>query len=166
MFPACLPSAVWPVAWPVVSSSSFQRDYAPLLTCTAAAWSAANLPLLAVAWFLPRFFVAASGLAYLYFVVLMFFAVRTVFGTGNGAAIAIVCFIVDSAGGGMVCLESAAISAGLARLAFFPRFTSFTFCAANSATWEPDCATGRASGAIWRPPRSILTMAKRSISLA
>lgn len=71
--------------------SSFQRDYAPLLTCAANAWIAANLPLLAVAWFLPQLFVVASGFAYLYFVVLMFFAVRTVFGTGNGAAIAIVC---------------------------------------------------------------------------
>ena len=62
-----------------------------LLTCTAAAWAAAILPLLPVAWFLPQFLVAASGLAYLYFAVLIFFAVRTVFGTGNGAAIAIVC---------------------------------------------------------------------------
>ncbi len=71
--------------------SSFQRDYAPLLTCTAAAWTAANLPLLAVAWFAPQLFGAALGLAYLYFAVLIFFAVRTVFGTGNGSAIAIVC---------------------------------------------------------------------------
>src|SRR5579863_9497916 len=71
--------------------SAFQRDYAPLLTCAAAAWTAANLPLLAVAWFLPQLLVAASGLAYLYFAVLIFFAVRTVFGTGNGAAIVIVC---------------------------------------------------------------------------
>jgi len=71
--------------------SAFQRDYAPVLTCAAAAWTAANLPLLLVAWFLPRFFVAAAGFAYLYFAVLIFFAVRTVFGTGNGAAVVIVC---------------------------------------------------------------------------
>jgi tetratricopeptide (TPR) repeat protein len=32
----------------------------------------------------------AAGAAYVYFAVLMFFAVRTVFGTGNGAAVAIV----------------------------------------------------------------------------
>jgi tetratricopeptide (TPR) repeat protein len=70
---------------------AFQRDYAPALTCAAAAWTAANLPLVAVAWFVPRLFVAATGLAYLYFAVLIFFAVRTVFGTGNGAAITIVC---------------------------------------------------------------------------
>ena len=71
--------------------SAFQRDYAPTLTCAAAAWTAANLPLLLVAWFLPRLIVAASGIACLYFAVLIFFAVRTVFGTGNGAALAIVC---------------------------------------------------------------------------
>jgi tetratricopeptide (TPR) repeat protein len=70
--------------------SSFQRDYAPLLTCAAAAWTAANLPLLAIAWIFPHLLPAASGFAYLYFAVLIFFAVRTVFGTGNGAAIAIV----------------------------------------------------------------------------
>lgn len=70
--------------------SAFLRDYGPLLTCVAAAWTAANLPLLAVAWLRPQLFVAASGLAYLYFAVLIFFAVRTVFGTGNGAAVAIV----------------------------------------------------------------------------
>ena len=69
--------------------SGFRRDYAPLLTCTAAAWAAANIPLLAVGWFRPQLFVAASGFAYLYFAVLIFFAVRTVFGTGNGAAVAI-----------------------------------------------------------------------------
>jgi len=71
--------------------SSFQRDYAPLLTCAAAAWTAANLPLLLVVWFVPQFFAIAGGIAYLYFAVLVFFAVRTVFGTGNGAAFAIVC---------------------------------------------------------------------------
>jgi len=71
--------------------SSFRRDFAPLLTCVAAAWAAANLPLLAVAWFRPQWFGAAAGIAYLYFAVLIFFAVRTVFGTGNGAALAIVC---------------------------------------------------------------------------
>jgi tetratricopeptide (TPR) repeat protein len=70
---------------------SFRRDYAPLLTCTAAAWTAANLPLLIVVWFLPQLFAIAGGLAYVYFSLLIFFAVRTVFGTGNGAAAVIVC---------------------------------------------------------------------------
>jgi len=71
--------------------ASFQRDYAPLLTCAAAAWTAANLPLLLVAWFLPKLFLGAIGLAYLYFALLIFFAVRTVFGSGNGAAAVIAC---------------------------------------------------------------------------
>ena len=59
----------------------FQRDYSPLLTCAAMAWSVANLPLA----ILP---ITAPVLAavYLYFAVLMFFAVRTVFGVSNGAA--------------------------------------------------------------------------------
>ena len=70
--------------------SDFRRDYAPLLTCVATAWTAANLPLLAVAWFRPQLFAAASGVAYLYFAVLVFFAVRTVFGSGSGAAVIIV----------------------------------------------------------------------------
>jgi tetratricopeptide (TPR) repeat protein len=70
----------------------FQRDYSPLLTCTAMAWTAANLPLIAAAWWLPEsVFVYAAAAAYLYFAVLMFFAVRTVFGTGNGTALAVVC---------------------------------------------------------------------------
>lgn len=69
----------------------FQRDYSPLLTCTAMAWSAAQLPIVAAQWTAPPEAVwAVAGLAYLYFAVLVFFAVRTVFGTGNGAAVAIV----------------------------------------------------------------------------
>ena len=74
----------------------FQRDYAPLFTCTAMAWSAANLPLAAMAWLFPA---PASelpaliviGAAYLYFLFLMFLAVRTVFGMENGPAVAVVC---------------------------------------------------------------------------
>lgn len=53
--------------------ASFGRDYAALLTCTAMAWTAAQVPV---------YFPARLAL----FAVLMFFAVRTVFGTGNGAA--------------------------------------------------------------------------------
>jgi len=66
-------------------------DYSSLLACTAMSFAAANLPLVLAAWVLPGdVFVIAAGLAYLYFLVLMFFAVRTVFGTGNGSAIAVV----------------------------------------------------------------------------
>lgn len=74
------------------SGIAFQRDYAPMLTCAASAFTAASLPLLLIAWFQPRLFVTASGVACLYFLVLMFFAVRTVFGTGNGASLAVTSF--------------------------------------------------------------------------
>jgi tetratricopeptide (TPR) repeat protein len=68
-----------------------RRDYSSLLTCTAMAWSAANLPLVLATWTAPAsVFVILTALAYLYFAVLMFFAVRTVFGLGNGTAVAVV----------------------------------------------------------------------------
>jgi len=71
---------------------SFQRDYSPLLTCTAMAWSAANLPLVVAGWLVtPEAWLALAGAAYLYFAFLMFVAIRTVFGAGNGASIAAVC---------------------------------------------------------------------------
>jgi tetratricopeptide (TPR) repeat protein len=72
----------------------FQRDYAPLFTCTAMAWSAAYIPFDVVARLTPPN--AAAWLTYvfgavsLYFFMLMFFAVRTVFGAENGTAIAVV----------------------------------------------------------------------------
>ncbi len=72
----------------------FQRDYAPLLTCTAMAWSAAYLPFAVAARMTPPNAAAwltwLAGAGSLYFFVLMFFAVRTVFGTENGTAIAVV----------------------------------------------------------------------------
>jgi tetratricopeptide (TPR) repeat protein len=70
---------------------SFQRDYSPLLTCVAMAWSAANLPLAVAGWIAPpEVLLAVAGLAYLYFAVLVFLAIRTVFGAGNGASVAVV----------------------------------------------------------------------------
>jgi tetratricopeptide (TPR) repeat protein len=70
----------------------FQRDYSPLLTCTAMVWAAANLPVSLVAWMLPPpMFLILAAAAQLYFFVLMFFVVRTVFGTENGIAAAVVC---------------------------------------------------------------------------
>jgi tetratricopeptide (TPR) repeat protein len=72
--------------------AAFQRDYSPLLTCTAMAWTAANLALAVTVRVLPSAaFAILTGLAYLYFAILMFFAVRTVFETGNVNAAAIVC---------------------------------------------------------------------------
>jgi Flp pilus assembly protein TadD len=72
--------------------SVFRRDYSPLLTCTAMAWAAANLPLALAGWMLPLpVFLILAGVAHLYFFILMFFVVRTVFGTENGIAVAVVC---------------------------------------------------------------------------
>jgi tetratricopeptide (TPR) repeat protein len=69
----------------------FQRDYSPLLTCTAMAWTAANLPLVLAGWWLPTFvLVYCAVLAYLYFAGLMFFAVRTLFGAEAASAVAVV----------------------------------------------------------------------------
>ncbi len=74
-------------------SASFHRDYSPLLTCGAMALAAACLPLLVAAWTAPLpVFQIIAALCGLYFGVLIFFAVRTVFGAGNGAAAGVVCF--------------------------------------------------------------------------
>lgn len=69
----------------------FQRDYSPLLTCTAMAWAAANFPLALAAWVVPQpALLYIAVLAYAYFAVLMFFAIRTVFGADNRAAVIVV----------------------------------------------------------------------------
>ncbi|HEX4593619.1 MAG TPA: tetratricopeptide repeat protein, partial [Bryobacteraceae bacterium] len=69
----------------------FQRDYSSLLTCAAMAWTAANLPIALAGWFLPLPIVGGVAIvAYLYFAVLMVFAVRTVFGTETGTAAGVV----------------------------------------------------------------------------
>ncbi len=70
----------------------FERDYSPLLTCSAMAWSAVNLPLALALRLEPSpVSLALAGAAYLYFAALMFFAVRTVFETDNGIAAGVVC---------------------------------------------------------------------------
>jgi tetratricopeptide (TPR) repeat protein len=68
----------------------FQRDYSPLLTCIAMAFSAAVVPLILAAWTgSGQVFLVVAALALLYFAVLVFLAVRTVFGVGNGTAAAV-----------------------------------------------------------------------------
>src|SRR3954468_2488365 len=65
----------------------FQRDYSPLLTCVAMGWTAAQLPIVLARWTAPApVLQLIGGLAYLYFAVLVFFAVRTVFGADNAAS--------------------------------------------------------------------------------
>jgi tetratricopeptide (TPR) repeat protein len=69
----------------------FQRDYSPLLTCAAMAWSAISLPIVVAAWLLPLAFVRGVAIvAYMYFAVLMVVAVRTVFGTETRTAAGVV----------------------------------------------------------------------------
>ncbi len=69
----------------------FQRDYSPLLTCTAMAWTAAAMPLLlATRTASGAVLIGIAALSAFYFLALMFFAVRTVFGTENGIAILVV----------------------------------------------------------------------------
>ena len=69
----------------------FQRDYSPLLTSAAMALAAVEIPLAVAAWVAPPpVLLCLGGLALLYFAVLMFFAVRTIFGTGNWAAAGVV----------------------------------------------------------------------------
>jgi tetratricopeptide (TPR) repeat protein len=69
----------------------FGRDYSPLLACTLMCWSAANLPICIAGWIVSLpYLLGIAVAAYLYFIVLMFFVVRTVFGIGNGAAVGVV----------------------------------------------------------------------------
>jgi tetratricopeptide (TPR) repeat protein len=70
----------------------FQRDYSSLLTCTAMAWTAAQIPVVLAGWLAPfPVLGAVAVLAYVYFAVLMFFVIRTVFGVENGVAAGAVC---------------------------------------------------------------------------
>jgi len=68
-----------------------QRDYSPLLTCVAMAWTAIQLPIVLARWTSPFSVVQLiGGLAYFYYADLVFFAVRTVFGASNGTSAGIV----------------------------------------------------------------------------
>jgi tetratricopeptide (TPR) repeat protein len=66
----------------------FQRDYSTLLTCAAMAFAAAEIPLALGASLVPVGYLLIA--AVLYFALLMFFAVRTVFGVESGIAAGVV----------------------------------------------------------------------------
>jgi tetratricopeptide (TPR) repeat protein len=66
----------------------FQRDYSPLLTCAAMAFAAAEIPLALGASLVPVGYLLIA--AVIYFALLMFFAVRTVFGVESGMAAGVV----------------------------------------------------------------------------
>ena len=75
-----------------LAGARFDRDYSPMLACTAMAWTAASLPLAIAARVVPGGILwPVAGAACLYFAILMFFAVRTVLGAENGATAGIVC---------------------------------------------------------------------------
>ncbi len=65
-----------------------QRDYSPLLTCAGMAMAAAEIPFAILLQFLPPAYALAAIV--LYFALLIYFAVRTVFGVSNGTAAGIV----------------------------------------------------------------------------
>ena len=99
------------------------RDYTPLLTCTAMAWSAAALPL-GLAGFAgsalpPRAFAGLAVLAAAYFAVLMFFAIRTVFGIDNKASLGAVVLSVIPLGAGVFLLGPLSSVLGLLASPFF-----------------------------------------------
>ncbi len=98
----------------------FERDYSPLLTCTSLAWAAVNLPLvLAARAAPPATLVPLAVLAYLYFAVLMFFAIRTVFGIENGMAAGAVCLSVIPLAGALAVWGPIRAMAGWLASPFF-----------------------------------------------
>jgi tetratricopeptide (TPR) repeat protein len=104
----------------------FRRDYSPLLTCASLAWAAANIPLVLAAWLAPlAVFGAVAVASYLYFAVLMFFAVRTVSGAGNAAAAGVVCLSAIPAAVGLGVAESLVSMLGWAASPFFLLFAYY-----------------------------------------
>ena len=70
---------------------AYPGDYGSLLTCTAMAWTSAQIPLVAAMILLPvEIWLWLTPLVLGYFALLMYFAVRIVFGMAGGAAIAAV----------------------------------------------------------------------------
>ena len=99
------------------------RDYTPLLTCTAMAWTAAALPPalagLAGPVFAPRAFLGLTALCGLYFAILMFFAIRTVFGTDNKTSLGALALSVVPLGAGVFLLGPLSSVLGLLASPFF-----------------------------------------------
>jgi len=69
----------------------FRRDYSPLLTCAGMAAAAAGIPVTIAVYVLPpELAILLLIPAGLYFILLMFFAVRSVFGLENGVAAGVI----------------------------------------------------------------------------
>jgi hypothetical protein len=142
----------------------FQRDYSSLLTCAAMAWTAINMPIVVVGWLLPLPIVRVVVIiAYLYFAVLMTFAVRTVFGTETRVAVGVVSV-------SWIPLLAAAFLWG--PLSFILRwltspfllFFVFYYLRAGSQTWARGCAVGNTSARCSKRQLSTHMMATRSFS--
>jgi tetratricopeptide (TPR) repeat protein len=67
-----------------------RRDYSPLLVCILMCWAAAEIPAAIAGFFLPEMLLWIRLAVVLFFLALAAIAVRTVFGTGMGKAIATV----------------------------------------------------------------------------
>jgi tetratricopeptide (TPR) repeat protein len=104
----------------------FQRDYSPLLTCIAMAWTAAQFPIVLARWTAPPpVFQILGGLAYLYFALLVFFAVRTVFGAGNGSAASTVALSWIPLGAAILLREPLSMIFGIVASPFFLFFAIY-----------------------------------------
>jgi len=100
--------------------ASFRRDYSQLLTCGAMALSAALIPVTIARFLLPLpAFLGVTGAAALFFGVLMFFAVRTVFGAGNGIGAAAVALSWIPLVGAALLIEPAMFLMGWLASPFF-----------------------------------------------
>jgi tetratricopeptide (TPR) repeat protein len=103
-----------------------QRDYSPLLTCVAMAWAAIQIPVVLARWTSPLAVMQIiGGLAYLYYAVLVFFAVRTVFGLGNGTAAAVVGLSWAPLAAAVVLREPLSMIFGLLASPFFLFFAIY-----------------------------------------
>src|SRR4051812_42191006 len=103
-----------------------QRDYSPLLTCIAMAWTAVQVPIILARWTSPLAVIQLiGGMAYLYYAVLVFFAVRTVFGAGNGTSAAVVALSWIPLAGAVVLREPLSMLFGLLASPFFLFFAIY-----------------------------------------
>jgi tetratricopeptide (TPR) repeat protein len=103
-----------------------QRDYSPLLTCIAMGWTAVQIPIVLARWTSPlEVTQIIGGLAYLYYAALVFFAVRTVFGTGNGTSAGIVALSWIPLAAAVILREPLSMLFGLLASPFFLFFAIY-----------------------------------------
>ena len=85
--PLLLLAAVYvPAALAIARLAGYSGDYASLLTCAGLAWTASQLPVLVAAFLPGPLWLGVFAASILYFTLLMFLAVRNVFGMTGPAA--------------------------------------------------------------------------------